>query len=207
MTESDCWEELAPDPQFQKLFCKRTRVLYLKPLWTWVTSCCVLTVKGLQVHSESTSLAVAFATFPTHVRSVTGVCPYVPWELDGLSKDSLTILAHIHLPWKQGNTITHKKTRTHLYFVHQGNMQCVSYLLSASSWCGMRVQLPHWSSCHSAGSGMVSLQYAAACDFSKRSLHQTLRHIPRRWRASRQSALSVCGTPNLKNGMYSGNRL
>lgn len=75
-------------------------------LKVWVTSC-VLTVEGLKVHSESTGLAVAFATLPTHVWPVTGVCPHMSWKLDGLSKDSLTILAHIHLSW---NTHTHTNT-------------------------------------------------------------------------------------------------
>lgn len=59
---------------------------------------CNLTMEGLQVHSQSAGLAVAFATFSTHIRPVTSVCSHMTRQFNGLSKDSLTILTHIHLP-------------------------------------------------------------------------------------------------------------
>ena len=59
---------------------------------------CVLTVEGVQVDGQSAGLAVAFATFPTHIRPIAGVCSHVACQLNGLGKDSLAILTHIHLP-------------------------------------------------------------------------------------------------------------
>lgn len=61
-------------------------------------SVCVLTVEGVQVDGESAGLAVAFATFSTHIRPITGVSSHMTRQLDGLGKDGLTILTHIHLP-------------------------------------------------------------------------------------------------------------
>lgn len=57
-----------------------------------------LTVEGLQVDGESAGLAVASATFSTHIRPVTSVCSHMTRQLDGLGEDGLTILTHIHLP-------------------------------------------------------------------------------------------------------------
>lgn len=60
--------------------------------------CGFLTVEGLQVDGQPAGLAVAFPTFPTHVRSVAGVRSHVTRQLDGLSEESLTILTLVHLP-------------------------------------------------------------------------------------------------------------
>lgn len=57
-----------------------------------------LTVKGVQVDCEPASLAVAFATFPTYIRPVAGVCSHVTRQLNGLGKNSLAVLTHIHFP-------------------------------------------------------------------------------------------------------------
>lgn len=59
---------------------------------------CVLTVEGVQVDGESAGLAVAFATFSTHIGPVTGVCSHVSRQFDGLGKNGFTVLTHIHLP-------------------------------------------------------------------------------------------------------------
>lgn len=59
---------------------------------------CVLTVERVEVNSEAAGLAVAFATFPTHVRPITGVCSHVTCQLNGLGEDGLAVLTHIHLP-------------------------------------------------------------------------------------------------------------
>lgn len=57
-----------------------------------------LTVKGVQVDSEAAGLAVASATLPADVGPVSGVSPDVTRELNGLSKNSLAVLTHVHLP-------------------------------------------------------------------------------------------------------------
>lgn len=59
---------------------------------------CVLTVEGVQVDGESAGLAVAFATFSTHIRPVTSVCSHMARQFNGLGKDGLTVLTHVHLP-------------------------------------------------------------------------------------------------------------
>lgn len=47
---------------------------------------------------EPAGLAVAFTTFSTHVRPVSGVCPHMTRQLNGLGEHSLTVLTHVHLP-------------------------------------------------------------------------------------------------------------
>lgn len=54
----------------------------------------------MQVHSESAGLAVAFAALSAYIGPVSRVCSHVTRQLYGLGKDSLAVLAHIHLPWK-----------------------------------------------------------------------------------------------------------
>lgn len=66
---------------------------------TEISMCvCILTMEGMQVDSESAGLAVAFATFSTHVRPVSSVCSHMSRQFNRLSEDSLTVLTHIHLP-------------------------------------------------------------------------------------------------------------
>lgn len=81
----------------------------------------VLTVEGVQVHSEPAGLAVAFATLSAYVGPVSRVRPHVARQLYGLGKDSLAVLAHIHLPWK---IKSHKIKEAHkccLYMMHDRN--------------------------------------------------------------------------------------
>lgn len=62
------------------------------------TCWCVLTVEGVQVYSQSAGLAVAFPTFPTHIRPITSVCSHVASQFNGLGEDCFAVLTHIHLP-------------------------------------------------------------------------------------------------------------
>lgn len=59
---------------------------------------CARTVEGLQVDGEPVSLAITFATLPTHVGPVSRVRAHVTRQLDRLGKLGFTILTHVHLP-------------------------------------------------------------------------------------------------------------
>lgn len=55
----------------------------------------------VQMDSQSTGLTVAFATFPTHIRTITSVCAHMACQFNRLSEGSLAVLTLVHLSWRE----------------------------------------------------------------------------------------------------------